>query len=87
MADVWTLAARWVITVDEVAERVEADVLGEGHAERELPGVDPEDPPGVIKREPEERSVQRVDRKPGGAPASAARHRLAEEGDIGIVAA
>jgi hypothetical protein len=40
-----------------------------------------------MKREPEQRSVQRVDREPGGAPAWAARHRLAEEGDIGVVAA
>ena len=41
-----------MIAVDEVAEREEAGVLGEGHAERELPGVDHEDPPGVVKREP-----------------------------------
>jgi hypothetical protein len=80
--------ACWVIAVDEVAEREEADVLGEGQANRELPGVDRDDPAGVMKCEPKQRSVQRVDREPGGAPAwAAARHCLAEDGDIGVVAA
>ena len=83
--DAWLAACR-VITIDEVAERIEHDVLGDRHAEGELSGVGRQEAPGLLKGEPEQRPVEGVDREAGGAPASTARHCFAEDGDIGIVA-
>jgi hypothetical protein len=81
-------AACRVITIDEVAERIEHDVLGDRHADGELPGVGRQDAPHLVKSEPEQRTVEGVDRESGGSPTSAAaRHCFAKERDIGIVAA
>jgi hypothetical protein len=80
------LTARRVVTVDDGAERIKADVLGERHAEGELPGADGEDTSGFVKREPEHGSVERVDRQPRWPPAGAARHCLTKHGDVGVVA-
>jgi hypothetical protein len=51
-----------VVPVDDGGERIETDVLGECHAEGKLPGTDGEDTPGFVKCEPEQRSVEHVDR-------------------------
>jgi hypothetical protein len=74
------LAACRVITIDEVAEWIEHDVLGDRRADGEFSGVGRRDPPHGVKREPEQRPVERVDRESGRTPASAAaRHGFAEE--------
>jgi hypothetical protein len=80
------LTARRVVTVDDGAERIKADVLGERHAEGELPGADGEDTSGFVKREPEHGSVEHVDRQPRWPPAGAARHCLTKHGDVGVIA-
>jgi hypothetical protein len=51
-----------VVTVDDGAERIKTDVLGECHAEGKLPRADWEDTSGFMKREPEHGSIERVDR-------------------------
>ncbi len=81
------LAACGVVAVDQRAERVERDVLRESHSQRELPGADGHPRPGLVERKPEQRPVQGMDREPGGSPVLAARHALAEHGDVGVVAA
>ena len=81
------LTARRVIAVDEVAERIERRVLGERHPEREPPGAHANVPPGLVERGPEQRAVREVEREPHRPPARAARHRLAEHGDVGVVVA
>jgi hypothetical protein len=81
------LTARRVVAVDQVAERIKAHVLAEGHSEREAPGIDTEPAPEFMKHEPEDGAVHGVDRQSGNTPARSARHRFAEEGNIGIVAA
>ena len=61
-------AACRVVAVDERAERIQADVLGQSHAERKLPRADGNGAAGFVKREPEGRSVERVERKSGRSP-------------------
>jgi hypothetical protein len=80
------LTARRVVTVDDGAERIKTDVLGERHAEGELPGADGEDTSGLVKREPEHGSIERVDRQPRCPPAGPARHCLTKHGDVGVIA-
>jgi hypothetical protein len=80
------LTARRVATVDDGAEWVETDVLGECHAERKLPRVDGQDTPGFVKCEPEHRSVERVDRQSRCPPTVPARHCLTKHGYVGVIA-
>lgn len=47
------LTARRMVAIDEVAKRVERDVLGERHAERELPRADGENAASLVMREAE----------------------------------
>ena len=51
------LTTRRVVAVDDVAKRVEGDVLGDGHPDREPPGLGGQDAPCLVKREPEKRPV------------------------------
>lgn len=62
-------------------------MLGEGHAQRELARADRDYAANLVMRKPEQRAVEWVDREPRGAPTRTARHRLAENGDVRIVAA
>jgi hypothetical protein len=71
------LAARRVVAVDEVAERVQAGVLSEGHAERKAAGLDRESAADGVEDQAEGRAVQRMNGEPRRAPVPAARHRLA----------
>ena len=80
------LTARRMVAIDEVAERVEARVLAEGHGERESSGIEGELAPELMKHEPEDGAVHGVERQSDDAPARPARHRLAEQRNIGVVA-
>src|SRR5262249_2672933 len=81
------LAARRVVPVDEVAERVQRRVLGEGHTDCELASVDREQAPGLVEDETEHRAVDGVDREAGRAPMPSACDELAEQRDVRVVAA
>ena len=80
------LTARRVVVVDEVAERVEAHVLAEGHSERESPGIEAKPALERMKNEPEDGAVHGVEHQSGNAPARSARDRFAEDGNVGVVA-
>jgi hypothetical protein len=84
--DAW-FAAGWVVAIDEEPEREERQVLGKRHSERQAALLERKPPARFVKREPEERPVQRVDRKANRTPSLATRERLAENGDIGVVVA
>lgn len=81
------LASRRVEPVDEPRERIERDVLGESQSEREPPRTDGHPAPGPVEDEAEDEPVQCVEPETDEAPASPGRDGLAEEGDIGVVAA
>jgi hypothetical protein len=81
------LAARRMVAIDEVAERIEAYMLAEGHSERESPGIETEPAPEFMKHKPEDGAVRGMDRQSSNAPTRSPRHRLAQEGNIGVVAA
>jgi hypothetical protein len=81
------LAARRVVAVDEVRERVEGHVLGERHAERQSARLDRDAAAGLVVREPEERAVHGVHRDTERQPSRPTGERLAQEGDIRVVAA
>ena len=57
------LPARRVVPVDEVRERVEGHVLGEGHAKGQAARLDRDALAGLVVREPEERAVHSVQRE------------------------
>jgi hypothetical protein len=80
-------AARGVVAIDEVSERIERQMLGEGHPERQAAWLDRQPPARLVKREPEDGAVQRVYREAERAPTPAAREGLAEDGDVGVVVA
>jgi hypothetical protein len=75
-----------VVAIDDVAERIERDVLGESHTERESPRVDAERAANLVKCDAEERAVADMDREPCRPPVGTARQSLAENGDIRVVA-
>jgi hypothetical protein len=54
------LAASRVVPVDEVAERIQAGVLGERHPERETPRPDRNPAEDGVEGQAERRAVQRV---------------------------
>jgi hypothetical protein len=54
------LAASRVVPVDEVAERIQAGVLGERHPERETPWLHGNPAADVVEGQAERRAVQRV---------------------------
>jgi len=81
------LTARRVVAIDEVSERVEGDVLGERHAEYELPRVDGELAPKLVIRKAEDRPVEGVDRESPGTPTWTSGERLAEHSDVRVVTA
>jgi hypothetical protein len=62
-------------------------MLNEGHSERKPPGIEPAPSPKLVKYQPEDGTVHDVDRQSGNAPARPARHRFAEESNVGVVAA
>jgi endonuclease VIII len=73
--------------VDEVRERVERDMLGEGHGERQTSILQIGTAPCGGVDQAERHAVEHVDREPGCPPAAAPRYRLPENGDVRIVAA
>jgi hypothetical protein len=75
-------ASRRVVAVDERGERIEGDVLGEREADGQAAGTNGNASPELVVDGAEDRPVQRVDGEAGGAPARAARERLAEHGDV-----
>jgi len=81
------LAAGRVVTVDEVRQRVEHDVLGERHPDRQAPGLDVNASTKRVERQAERGSVESVQREACRAPTWAAGQRLAEHGDVRVVAA
>jgi hypothetical protein len=81
------LTACGVVAVGEEAQRVQHDVLGEGHRHCKLPPLDRQTPSRLVVGEPEESAVQRVHGEPGGAPVPPPRDGLAQDGDVGVVAA
>ena len=81
------LATRRMVAVDEEAERVQRQVLGQRHADSELALVDRYAASRFVKCEPESRAVRRMEREPDRAPARTARHPLAQDGDVRVVAA
>jgi len=81
------LPACRVVAIDQVAERVERDMLDEGHPERELARADRDYAAKLVMRKPEERAVQCVDREACRAPTRTARHPLAENGNVRVVTA
>jgi hypothetical protein len=60
------LAACRVITIDEVAERIEHDVLGDRHADGELPGVGRQDAPHLVKVSPNSAPLRVWNASPAG---------------------
>ena len=80
------LAACGVVAVDEVAKRVQRDVLRERHAERESLLRDRQAAAGLVEGEAEERAVDCVEREACRPPERATRHGLPEDGEVGVVA-
>ena len=80
------LAASRVVTVDEVAERIEREMLRDRHPERELPRTDRQPLPRLVERETEGGAVDDMDREPCRTPARPACHALAEHGHVRVVA-
>ena len=66
------LAPSGVVAVDEEAERIERQMLGDRHPERELPRADRQSRPRLVEGETESRAVDGMDRR-GPSLASAAR--------------
>jgi endonuclease-8 len=75
-----------VVAVDEVAERIQADVLGERHPERETARLDRNPAAGGVEGHAECRAVQGMQCEPRSTPVPAARHSFAEHGDVRVVA-
>jgi endonuclease VIII len=77
-------AASRVVTVDEVAEGIKAQMLRERHPKREAARFDRN--PGAESSiyGAEEGSIDRMEGEPSRAPAGAARHRFAQQRDVGI---
>ena len=84
--DAW-FAARGVVAIDEVSERIERQMLGERHPERQAAWLDWQPPARLVKREPEDGAIQRVHRQAERPPTPAACEGLAEDGDVGVVVA
>lgn len=80
-------AARWVIALDEIPERVERDVLTECHPEREASAVDRQPLPDRVEGETEDRSIDRVESEPGRTPTSSTGDGFSEHRHVGVVAA
>ena len=76
-----------MVSIDNPAEGVQRDVLGECHAEREPPRRDVRPTASTLEGKPEERAVRDVHREPDAAPAAAPGDRLAEHGHVRVVAA
>jgi hypothetical protein len=81
------LSARRVIPIDEEAEGIQRDVLGESHPEREPARVSRDASAYFVEREPEQGTVERVHYQAGRSPAGSASDSLAEHGDVRVVAA
>jgi hypothetical protein len=81
------LSPRGVVAVDEVAEWVERDVLGEGHGERQPSRLRRDAPSNDVVGQAKERAVHHVESESDRAPASSTGDCLAEHGHIGVVAA
>jgi hypothetical protein len=79
-------AARRVVAVDEVAERIQAGVLSEGQPERKAAGLDRNPAADAVEDHAERRAVQRMKGEPRRTPMPAARHRLAQQRDVRVVA-
>ena len=62
-------------------------MLGERHPEREPARFRAHETPCLVVRKPEEGAVQEVGGEADAAPARLARHCLAENGDVRVVAA
>jgi hypothetical protein len=76
-----------MVAVDEVGERVERDVLGEGHPDRQPSRLYGDAPPNDVVGQAEERAVHHVESESHRAPAPSTGDGLAEHGHIGVVAA
>src|SRR4051794_27519254 len=61
-------AARGVVAIDERSCREENEVLQQSELEREASTVSPQPLPDLVIREPEDRSVERMDRDPERTP-------------------
>jgi hypothetical protein len=81
------LSSRRVEAVDEVPERIQGDVLGERHPDREPPVADVHAAASCLEGEAEERAVERVECESERTPAGTAHHGLAEDRDVRVVAA
>jgi hypothetical protein len=77
------LASRWMMAVDENAERKERQVLDE----RERDGAGAAASAERVVGEPEHCTVRRMQREPDERPGSRPRHCLTEERDIRVVIA
>jgi endonuclease VIII len=75
-----------VVAVDEVAERIQADVLGERHPERETARLDRTPAADGVEGHAERGAVQRVQGEPRSTPVPTARHSFAEHGDVRVLA-
>ena len=81
------LSSRGVVPVDEVGERIERDVLGEGHCECQASRLHRDAAPNHVVGEAEECAVDHVQSESDRTPASSSGHGFAEHGHIGVVAA
>jgi endonuclease VIII len=62
-------------------------MLGERHAKREAAGLDRNSAAEALEDQAERRPVQSMDGEPGRTPPGPARHRLAEQRNVGVVGA
>jgi len=76
-----------MMPVDEIAKRVQGQVLAERHRERELARISCGAAPHGVEDDSEDGAVRGVDGEARRPPAPAARDRLPEERDVGVVAA
>ena len=76
-----------VDAVDEVAERIEREMLRDRHPECELPRADRQPRARLVEGEAERGTVGDMDREASRSPARPACHALPEHRDVGVVAA
>jgi len=81
------LAARRVVAIDEPAEGIEGEVLRERGPERERARRQARSPAQLVEGDPERGSVRRVQREARDRPRARPRHCLAQQRDVGVVAA
>jgi endonuclease VIII len=81
------LAARRVVSVDEVAERVEREVFRKRHPERQAARLDRTPLADGVEDDAEDRAVQRVESEADRAPMRPPCHRLPEHRNVRVVAA